>query len=112
MMNEIAKAFSSYAALLENLSWLKENSQLPPDADVGLLAFQGAIAYTSPVVIEAFAASMELAKAELDRQANAPKRQRPVVGEKAIKAHEARLQREREIYDRARQISIELASRG
>lgn len=111
-MEEIANAFASYAALLENLNWLKENGQLSPDADVGLLAFQGAIAYTSPVVIEAFAASMEIAKAASDRQANAPKRQRPVTGKKAMETHEALLQREREIYDKARQLSVELASRG
>lgn len=109
-MNEVAKAFSSYAALLENLTWLQENAQLSPDADVGLLAFQGSIAYAPAAVVEAFVSTMEIVKAERERQANTPKRQRAITGKKALDAHEALQQREREIYDKARLLSVEMAA--
>lgn len=106
-MDEIAKAFSSYASLLEHLTWLQQNAQLPPETDVGLLAFQGSIAYASPVVVEAFAATMEALKAERLRHAAAPKRSRPLSGEKAIAIQEARLLQERQTYEKARQLSME-----
>lgn len=73
-MNEIAAAFSQYDALLNNLEWLQENNQLPPETDIGLLAFQGAIAHSSTVVIEAFVAAMEIVKADSERKASEPRR--------------------------------------
>lgn len=104
-MDEIAKAFGEYVSLLAHLKWLKENGQLAPDADVGSLAFQGSIVYTSPVVIEAFAASIEIIKVHQEYLATLPKRPRGTTGEKEMAAHEARLNREREIYEKARALA-------
>lgn len=108
-MKEIIQAFSDYQALLDNLKWLQENGQLPPDADIGDLAFKGAIYYSEPHVIEAFVAAMEIAKAEREKQAMQSKRVRPSSSEKAIAEDEARQQRKQELNERAKQLSRELA---
>lgn len=108
-MEEIAQAFSEYAALLANLKWLKENGQLAADADVGVLAYHGAIYYKSPHVNEAFVAAMEIAKAERERQAALPKRVRASSSEKSVAVNDARRQRELDINERAKQLSSELA---
>lgn len=108
-MEEIAQALSEYQSLLTNLKWLQENGQLAADADVGLLAFQGAIYYKPPHVAEAFVAAMEIVKAERERQASLPKRPRTKFSENAAAAHDAQRLREQEIIGRAKLLSSELA---
>jgi len=108
-VEDIVKALAEYQSLLTNLTWLKENGQLPDDADIGAMAFQGAIYFTPPHVVEAFVAAMEIAKTERERQAAQPKRVRASSGEKAVAEHEAQEQREKDMKARAKLLSSELA---
>lgn len=109
-MEEIAKALAEYQALVSSLQWLQQNNQLADGADIGELAFSGAIAYKTPAVIEAFVAVMEIAKKERERIAAQPKRMRSTASSKALAQYEARERQEREIYDRAKALSIDYAA--
>ncbi len=109
-MEEIAQAFGEYQAALSNFKWLKDNGQLAADADIGLLAYQSAIFYKSPYVVEAFVAVMEIEKAERERQAALPKRQRATSSDKAIAEHDARRLREQDFNARAKRLSANFAS--
>lgn len=108
-MKEIAQALGEYQTLLDNLKWLQENGQLPADADIGELAFKGAIYFCPPHVVEAFVAVMDIAKAERERLAMQPKRVRASSSGQAMAEEEARQQREKEIKERARLLSCEFA---
>lgn len=108
-MEEIAQALNEYQAALNNFKWLKDNGQLAADADIGLLAYHSAIYYKQPYVVEAFVSVMEIAKAERERQAALPKRQRATANERAVAEHDARRSREDEMNRRAKLLSSELA---
>lgn len=109
-MDEIAKAFMAYTSLLDHLKWLRDNGDLPADTNVGQLAFQGSIAYSSPTVIAAFVASMELEKARLEELTKQPKRPRALTSQKAIAEYEANQAAERALFDKARALACELGA--
>lgn len=85
-MDEIAKAFTGYATLLEHLAWLKENGELGPDTNIGLI---------------------EILHNCQERCDKVPKRPRSLSG-KALEAHEARLAAERSMYQKARVLAMSL----
>lgn len=51
----VGESLVMYAKALESFQWLKDNHDLPPDADVKFLAYCSAIKYASAHTKEVFA---------------------------------------------------------